>query len=116
MRSAYRKINGPAPSFAFMRLGHAWGLLAAEPPPHIARREGIFLSCALRCATRTVGGIRCARRKSPPTVANKLGSDQRELDVVGRWEPASEMPERYDRIARGDELALRYAIAIRMCN
>ena len=46
----------------------------------------------------------------PPTAANQLKFDQRELNIIGRWSPASKMPERYDRSACANELLLRNTV------
>ena len=50
----------------------------------------------------------------PPTAANQLKFDQRELNIIGHWSSASKMPERYDRSACANELLLRKTVIRRM--
>ena len=40
--------------------------------------------------------IRSPKNRSP-TLATQVSSDQRELNIIGRWSSTSKMPERYDR-------------------
>ena len=114
MRQAYREINGAGPCFTFMRIDHAWELVAADAAPYSKTRRKLALLCV------GIGDAEGETYKlhSPknlfPTAANQLNFDQRELNIIGRWSSNSKMPERYDRAACAHELLLRNTIVQRM--
>ena len=114
MRTAFRRINGNDTTYTFMRIDHAWGLIAADAAPYIAtRRKLALLSVAVG---DTDGEIYTPHSPKNlfPTAANQLRFDQRELNIIGRWASSSKMPERYDRSARSNELSLRNTIVQRI--
>ena len=45
MRAAYKKMNGAEQSYTFMRLDHAWELLAAEPATYVTTRRKLAILC-----------------------------------------------------------------------
>ena len=114
MRQAYRKINGTDPSFTFMRIDHAWELVAADAAPYSTARRKLALLCVGLGDTEGETYTLHSPKNMSPTAANQLNFDQRELNIIGHWSSNSKMPERYDRAACSHELLLRNTIVQRM--
>ena len=89
MRAVRKRLNGAEPSFTFMRPGHAWQLIAADPSPYAAAPRKLALVCV------SLGGPEGERYTihSPknllPTAASQLKFDQRGLNIIGRWPTTS---------------------------
>ena len=111
MRLPYKKTNGCDLPFTFMRIGHAWELVAAQPAAYsAAKRKLTLLAVALGDAE---GGKYTLHSPANlfPTASNQLRSDRRELITIGHSSSTSKMPDPYDRSARANVLLLRNTIA-----
>ena len=112
-RAAYRKINGTDPSVAFMRLDRAWQP-AANASPYDTTRRKLALICAALGGPEGEKFTLHSPKNLLQTAENPLKFDRRELNIIGHWSSASEMPERYGRSACANELLLRKTVIRRM--
>ena len=108
-RTAYARANGSEPCFTFHRIDLTWELESAQPLPYPTTRRKLAMLC-VAFGIRTGFVYSTPPKNLFPTAANQMNFDARELNIIGHWSSAPEMPERYDRSVCATELLLRNTI------